>query len=128
MPFKVFHYKLRTLDPAVRTALLVFVTVISTGTLTYHFLEGWSFFDSLYFSVITLTTIGYGDLHPTQPLAKLFTMFYALGGVGLLLYLFSTLTKHLFESEKHEIERLEHDIEDISDMLHHQKLPKIDGK
>lgn len=47
-----------------------------TGTVVYHLLEDWSWVDSLYFSVVTLTTVGYGDLSPTTDLSKLFTVVY----------------------------------------------------
>lgn len=45
------------------------------GVLVYRWLEGWSVIDALYFCTITLATIGYGDLTPTTPLAKLFAWF-----------------------------------------------------
>lgn len=61
------------------------------GTLAYHWLEGWSFLDSLYFCVISLATIGYGDLTPTTPEAKLFTIFYVINGIGILLSLFDRI-------------------------------------
>lgn len=62
---------------------LVFV-VLASGTIFYHYLEGWSWLDSLYFSLITLTTIGYGDLTPTLPITKIFTMVYAVMGIGII--------------------------------------------
>ncbi len=62
---------------------LVALTLVS-GTLFYRGVEGWSLLDSLYFSVVTLTTVGYGDLHPTTAYGKIFTIFYLLFGVGLI--------------------------------------------
>jgi len=62
--------------------------VILIGTGLYHWLEGWSWVDSFYFVIITLTTIGYGDLTPTTSLTKLITVFYGLNGIILLLMLF----------------------------------------
>jgi voltage-gated potassium channel Kch len=58
------------------------------GTTVFHFLEGWSWVDSLYFSAITLATVGYGDLVPTTPVTKIFTVLYVLNGIVILLALF----------------------------------------
>ena len=63
-------------------------TVLLIGTLAYHWLEGWSLLDSLYFCVISLATIGYGDLTPTTPEAKIFTIIYVINGIGILVALF----------------------------------------
>lgn len=63
-------------------------TVLLIGTFVYHWLEGWSYLDSLYFCVISLATIGYGDLTPTTPEAKLFTIVYIINGIGILLGVF----------------------------------------
>jgi voltage-gated potassium channel Kch len=61
------------------------------GTLVYHWLEGWSLLDSLYFSVITLATVGFGDFVPTTPLTRLFTILYVINGIGILLGLLDRL-------------------------------------
>ena len=55
-----------------------------TGTVVYRLLEDWGWVDSFYFSVITLTTVGYGDLSPTTPASKLFTVVYVIGGISLI--------------------------------------------
>jgi len=57
------------------------------GTLAYHLLEGWNLIDSLYFSVITLATVGYGDFVPTTPIARIFTIIYVINGISILLAL-----------------------------------------
>lgn len=67
---------------------------ILIGTLVFMWLEGWSPVDSLYFSVVTLATVGFGDLHPTTTAAKLFTVLYILFGLGVLAAFISELTKH----------------------------------
>jgi voltage-gated potassium channel Kch len=72
-----------------RVDLLIIVTVsalvslIVLGTVAYHYLEKWSWVSSFYFTVCTLTTIGYGDLVPTTDTSRLFTAFFALAGVTI---------------------------------------------
>lgn len=61
------------------------------GTLVYHWLEGWSYLDALYFCVISSATIGYGDLTPTTDVAKMFTIIYVLNSIVILLALFDRI-------------------------------------
>ena len=74
------------------------------GAFMYHTFEGWSFVDSLYFSAVTLTTVGYGDLYPTTDAAKLFTVFFVFIGVGTMLYILSLLAGHYMETHQPQME------------------------
>lgn len=67
------------------------LSVLLLGTVVYHWLEGWSYLDALYFCVITLATVGYGDLTPTTPVARAFTIVYVINGVVILLALFDRI-------------------------------------
>ena len=78
-------------DKDSRPTFLWALSMLVLGTLVYHWLEGWSYLDSLYFCVISLATVGYGDLTPTTPLAKIFTMIYIINGIGILLALFDRI-------------------------------------
>ncbi len=71
-------------DPEFRSLCILVGIVIGSGTLFYHFVEGMGWIDALYFCVITLTTVGYGDLSPQTPIGKLFTVVYIFVGLGLL--------------------------------------------
>ncbi len=66
--------------------------LVSIGTLSYEVLEGWSLIESLYFSVVTLATVGYGDLHPTNDVSRLFTAIYILVGVSLAVSSFTVIS------------------------------------
>jgi len=81
------------MDKKARPVFIYVAVIIALGTIVYHWLEGWNYLDSLYFVVVTLTTIGYGDLSPTTPLSKFLTIFYGLNGVAILLLLFDEIRR-----------------------------------
>lgn len=70
-------------EPEFRALAVSVLVILATGTLFYHRVEGWSWLDSLYFTVITLTTIGYGDLSPTLPISRVFTIGFIFVGLGV---------------------------------------------
>jgi voltage-gated potassium channel Kch len=67
----------------------------------YHYLEGWNWIDCVYFSVITLSTIGYGDFSPATDAGKIFTIFYIILGIGVILSFINTVHHH-FETTRKE--------------------------
>jgi len=71
-------------DPEFRSLFYWVAGFLALGTWFYARVEGWGVLDSLYFSVITLTTVGYGDFSPQTPAGKIFTMIYVLIGLGLI--------------------------------------------
>lgn len=71
-------------DPEFRAIFVGFVGLLIGGTSFYATFEDWSLVDSLYFSVMTLTTVGYGDLAPTTDVSKIFTTVYVLSGGGIV--------------------------------------------
>jgi len=74
-----------------RPALFWALSTLLVGTLFYHRAEGWSYLDALYFCVVSLGTVGYGDLTPTTPVARLFTIVYLINGIVILLALFDRI-------------------------------------
>lgn len=60
------------------------VVLIVVGTVVYRFLESWSWVDSLYFSVVAVTTVGFGDIVPSTDGSKLFTVVYVLAGISII--------------------------------------------
>lgn len=81
-------------DAEYRNLLVTTVFMIVVGTFVYHKLENWSWVDSFYFSVVALTTVGFGDLTPQTDLGKLFTVIYLITGVGLILTFIDIVYKH----------------------------------
>ena len=87
-------------DKDYRNLLLTTIILLIVGAFTYQWLEGWEFIDALYFCVITLTTIGYGDFSPQTTEGKLFTIFYILIGIGMILSFINTVYQHYNEVKK----------------------------
>ena len=79
-------------DAEFRALLFVLVGLLVSGTIFYSTVEGWGILDSLYFSVSTLATVGYGDLHPAAPLLKVFTIVYIVLGVGVFVAFITKVT------------------------------------
>ena len=89
-------------DPEYRDLVGTTLFILLLGTIAYHHLEGWGYIDSLYFSIITLTTIGYGDFSPQTVEGKLFTIFYIFLGIGIILAFINTLYHHFQKEQKEE--------------------------
>lgn len=64
-------------------ALLILLSLLIVGTAGYRYLEGMSVLDSLYMTVTTITTVGFGEVKPLSPVGRVFTMGLIFGGVGL---------------------------------------------
>ncbi len=67
--------------------------VLGIGVTFYYIVEKLSFVDALYFSVITLTTVGYGDISPETTIGKLFTIGYVIAGIAILAAFINLLLK-----------------------------------
>jgi voltage-gated potassium channel len=80
-------------------SLLSLLLIVLLGTLGYHWLEGWHWFDSLYMTIITLATIGYGEIHPLTTAGRVFTIVLIALGVTAAGFIFTTLTQALVESQ-----------------------------
>jgi hypothetical protein len=90
-----FMRELRDLfkQPEYRAILVWVIILLGIGTIFFNQVEGWEVLDSLYFSVVTLSTVGYGDFSPDTAAGKVFAIVYMLVGLGLLTAFVSMLSK-----------------------------------
>ncbi|MDW5596262.1 potassium channel family protein [Conexibacter stalactiti] len=80
-------------NPETKALPVVAGALVLTGTLFYWRFEDWTIVEALYFSVVTLTTVGFGDLSPTSAGTQLFTVVYILTGLGVLVALLSSVAE-----------------------------------
>ena len=108
-----------------KTRNLIFATVmltlvVSMGTVGYMILEKWDFLDSLYMTVITLTTVGFGEIHPVSDNGRILTMTILVSGLGVVGYLIGTLTQIVVEGQLLRImgrKKLERQIEKLKNHI-----------
>jgi len=83
------------LDDRVRGLLLFAISMIALATVTFWLVEGWSLLDAAFFSVVTISTVGYGELVPQTAVGKIFAMFYILIGLGVFVAAASAVAEAL---------------------------------
>jgi voltage-gated potassium channel len=81
-------------------AMLVFVFTI--GTAGYAMIEGWSLFDSFYMVVITMSTVGYQEVHKLSTYGRAFTIYLIFTGVGVVAYTVNNAIRSILEGELQE--------------------------
>lgn len=105
--------------------LLVFLVLIF-GTIFYHFVESWCWIDAFYFTTVTLTTIGYGDLYPTHEVSKILTSIFALASIPIIIFAFSIIAESYFEKRfqhflSHESKKEIKEIRNLEDEIKEKK-------
>ena len=66
----------------IKFTLALLALVFTIGTFGFHFIEGWSFFEAFFMTLITVSTIGYGELHPLSQTGRYFDVVVIIMGVG----------------------------------------------
>ncbi len=91
---------------------IIMLLLISGSTVFYVRQEGWSIIDALYFSVMTMSTVGYGDLVPSTNISKIFTIFFTFVGIGTFVAFTAklvtmTIDNHNEDQEKKRLKKAE---------------------
>ncbi len=84
---------------------MIILIVVCIGTLGYSLLEQWSVVESLYMTIITMTTVGYGEVRPLSTSGRLFTITLIIASIGIAGYVFSTITAFVVGGEINRILR-----------------------
>jgi len=101
-------------------AVLIMVNgLLAVGTAGYKLIEGWSWHDALFMTVITLSTVGYGEVRPLSGIGELFTIVLILLGVGGVAYTFSTLADYFIAGELNGILQRQRMARTISKLRNH---------
>ena len=87
----------------VKIAFVLLFIIFVTGTLGYHFIEGWTFAEAFYATVVTLGTVGYGDFYPITPEGRMFAVFLIIFGVGTMAYTFAMTMENFMEGRLRKV-------------------------
>ncbi len=103
---KLSHDEAKRRVAIFRLIALALAILLTVGSVFYHYVEEWSWIDSIYFSVVSLATVGYGDFAPKTDIGKIFTIAYLIIGLGI----FAAFVSNLFQSRvaKHTLEQEVH--------------------
>ena len=104
-------------DDEFRILLVLLLFTLVGGTIFYMQFERWSLLDSLYFCVMTISTIGYGDMVPTTSISKAFTIMYALLGIGLFVSLASKIAAIYIGQKLNRKRKSKNNTDSLSDHL-----------
>jgi len=99
---------------------MVLVILLSIGTIAYKHLENWTWVQSLYFSAVTLTTVGYGDLYPTHDASRLFTVVFVFAGVSFVLFSLTLMADAYF---KYGHIRFENRVRTVGNKIQERRRP-----
>ncbi|MCB9139639.1 MAG: potassium channel protein [Caldilineaceae bacterium] len=101
------------------TILLMLVALMGLGSAGYMLIEGWPLLDALFMTVITLSTVGYGQVHPLSITGEYFTIFLIVLGVGGAAYTFSAFTNYIVAGELQGVLRKRRMVRRIQRMRDH---------
>jgi len=101
-----------------KIVLVALIALTAVGTVGFHYIEHWGWFDSFYMVVITLSTVGYQEVHPLSSAGRVFCIVLIVSGVALVFLMIGAATQALLEFELFKVfgkRRMERDIASLKD-------------
>jgi hypothetical protein len=92
-------------DTRVRGLMFFTLSMIGLASVTFWLLEGWTLLDAVFFSVVTISTVGYGELVPQTVPGKIFAMLYILVGLGVFVAAASAVAEALMRRQQQDGDR-----------------------
>lgn len=100
-------------------AFLLLTLLLITGTSGYHLIEGWSLIDSLYMTIITASTVGFGEVGALSKTGKIFTIFLIVGSVGIFTFAVTVIVNFIIEGQFNFITRRKRMEKKIASLKNH---------
>ena len=107
-----------TVFSRLRGAALFIILIVMVGVLGYHVLEGYTWLEALYMTVITLSTVGFREVRSLDPKGQIFTIVLIVGGLGVVFYTMVTIAERAVEGEFQQFfgrRRMQKQIEALTD-------------
>jgi voltage-gated potassium channel len=100
-------------------AALLFLTLLVTGVAGYRVIEGWPLIDSLYMTVITISTVGYGEVQPLTNAGRLFSALLIISGMGVVAYCINIFAQTMIEGQINRLRGMSKMFRKIRDYENH---------
>ena len=90
---------MRLIETQLARSLLALAALVVVAVAGYVLIEGWSLLDAAYMTILTFTTVGYEEVHPLSSTGRVFTMFVMVAGVGVMLYILTSVVHMIVAQE-----------------------------
>lgn len=99
--------------------IISLISIIIIGSVGFHLIEGESLTTSLYWTIVTITTVGYGDVTPITETGKVFSIILIVVGIGTILYILSAIGRNIIEGRIWEVFTMRKKSEEVEKLENH---------